>query len=128
MSKYFPSDDRDDWSLITINGNLPLLGMVSSKDHPGLYQCRWKYKRVNGKIVPMQVILRRFDQVNRYPHLTIDFDASTGVILKFHASEYVNEDQKIGYGSEEIIKLIMLLQPIFGNMSTNDALTILDAE
>ena len=75
----------------------------------------------------MQVILRRFDQVNRYPHLTIDFDATTGVILKFHASEYENE-QKFSYGSEEILKLIMLLQPIFGNMSTNDALAILDSE
>lgn len=127
MSKYFPSDDWNDWSQISINTNLPLLGMVSSTDHPGLYQCRWKYKRVNGKIVPMQVILRRFDQVNRYPHITIDFDATTGVILEFHASEYEN-GQKISYGSEEILKLIMLLQPIFGTMSTNDALAILDSE
>ena len=28
MSRYFPSDDKDDWFPITINGNLPLLGMV----------------------------------------------------------------------------------------------------
>ena len=127
MSKYFPSDDRDDWSPITINGNLPLLGMVSSNAHPGLYQCRWKYKRVNGKIVPMQVILRRFDQVDNYPHLTIDFDASTGVIIHFHASELVN-GQKISYGKRDIEPLMRLLVPMFIRMSTNDALTILDAE
>jgi len=127
MARYFPSNDWNDWSPITLNANLPLLGTVSSKEHPGLYQCRWKYRPVNGKMVPMQVILKRFAQVNNYPHLTVDFDESTGVITKFHTSEWENA-QKISYGSEEIIKLIMLLQPIFGNMSTNDALTILDAE
>jgi hypothetical protein len=131
MSKYFPDQkDRDAWSPISINANLPLLGMVSSTDHPGLYQCRYKYKQVNGKKVPLQVILKRFDQVNRYPHLTIDFDATTGVILKFHASddEYDENNKRISYGSEELIKLIMILQPMFGSMSTNDALAILDSE
>lgn len=127
MSKSFPKQNWNDFSPISINANYPFLGMVSSTDHPGLYQCRWQYKTVNGKIVPMQVILKRFDQVENYPHLTIEFDATTGVILKFHVSEYENS-QKVSYGSEDILKLIMLLQPIFGNMSTNDALAILDSE
>ena len=129
MSKSFPSRDWNDWSPITINVNLPLLGTVSSKEHPGLYQCRWKYRPLNGKMVPMQVILKRFDQVDNYPHLTVDFDESTGVIIHFHASELENgQGPKISYGKRDVEQLMRLLVPMFIHMSTNDALTILDAE
>lgn len=131
MSTYFPSQkDQDKWSPISFNGNFPMLEMVSSTDHPGLYQCRWKYKRVNHKIIPLQVILKRFDQVNKYPHLTIDFDGTTEVILRFHYSfdEYDENGKRIAYGSEEINELIRLLPSMFTILSTNDALAILDSE
>lgn len=127
MSRSFPETNWNDFSPISINANYPFLEMVSSTDHPGLYQCRWKYRLVNGTRVPMQVILKRFDQVNNYPHLTIDFDETTGVILEFHVSGYVN-GQKISYGLKEINELIRLLPSMFTILSTNDALAILDSE
>lgn len=127
MSKSFPGKNWNDFSPITINANYPFLEKVSSTAHPGLYQCRWQYKTVNGKIVPMKVILKRFDQVENYPHLNIEFDGTGEVILEFHVSGFV-EGKKISYGSKEIKELIRLLPSMFTILSTNDALAILDSE
>lgn len=130
MSRSFPGRNWNDFSPISINANYPFLEKVSSTAHPGLYQCRWQYKTVNGKIVPMQVILKRFDQVENYPHLTIEFDGTGEVILEFHYSfgERDENGDKIAYGSKEIKELIRLLPSMFTILSTNDALAILDSE